>query len=207
MQVVYDESFNSLLKACILKEVKGYDPVTEATLDSKEFTSVNDYQLNQLFIEWDWVNGTPHNVSGLETAINFALRHRVVNKELLFKVISQALKRGVDYVLTRRSFEAKRFCNQVLAVREELRNAKLNMKFTRDGDTLLGRYLFSHDIADLLLEFYQKRFPEKQVVIINQVKAYSLQDSKVKVVPAIRTPLVRPMSVSAPSPVTLSTFF
>jgi hypothetical protein len=204
MQVVYTDSFNDLVKACILKEVKGYEPVMEANLKSKEFTSVKEHTMNQLLIEWNWANGTPHNVSGLEDAIRLALRHNKSSHELIFSVINQALKNGVDYVLTRRSYEAKRFCNLVRSVREELRSAKLNMKFINSGSTLLGKYVFNHKIADLLLDFYQKRFPEKQVVISNNHRAYS-SDSRVSI-PVISNEASIIQGVNAPG-LNLKSFF
>ncbi|MBD3312307.1 DUF4130 domain-containing protein [archaeon] len=206
MQVVYDEGFNNLVKACILSEVKGYNPVKEPNLNSKEFVSVKDYTMNQLFIEWDWVNGTPHDVSALENAITLALRHRCISQELVFNVISQALKWGVDYVLTRQSLEAKRFCNKVFSVREELRDAKLNMKFMQNGDTLFGRYFFSHNISDLLLQFYQKRFPDKRVVIVNHADSYSVVHANPCPVLTPSQGDLHPAGISA-SAVTLNSFF
>ncbi|MFA5406612.1 MAG: hypothetical protein WC307_04625 [Candidatus Nanoarchaeia archaeon] len=165
MQVLYDDSFQSMVKASILQSVKGYQPVNKPLMDNNPIINANDYTLNELFIEWEWANGTPHDVSGLESAVNYALRHQHASKELVFKIINQALEYGVDYVLTRRSYEAKRFCNMVYNVRNELRAAKLNMKFIHNGRKIIGRYYYSHRITDLLLQFYQKRFPEKQVII------------------------------------------
>lgn len=164
MKIVYDSSFQSLVKACMLKEVKGYEPVREALGDCLKAA---DYDLRTLLVEWDWLYGTPRNISGLEGALSLALRHRFCTPDLLFTVIKQALSHGIDYVLTRRSYEARRFCNYVLSVREELRTAKFNIHFTHYGNFLLGKYLFNHDISDLLVDFYQKRFPEKKVVILN----------------------------------------
>ncbi len=181
MKVIYDDAFSNMVKACILKEVKGYEPATNPDINDPSFVKASDYTLNELFIEWDWVKGTPHDISGLELAVSYALRHRGASHELIFSIISQALEHGVDYVLTRRSYEAKRFCNMVYTVRNELREAKLNMKFIQDGKRIIGRYFFSHKITDLLLQFYQKRFPEKQVVISNIERTYI--PSSMKIVP------------------------
>jgi len=205
MQVVYDESFNNLVKACILQEVKGFTPVTKPDLKSKDFTRVSDYEMNELLIEWDWVHGTPHNISNLERAVQLAIRHKFADNNLIFSVIIQALRFGVEHVLTRSTPEAKRFCNLVCAVREELRNAKFNMKFSHKGKTLIGKYIFSHQIADLLLQFYQKRFPEKEVVIINNFSSFSLNGDSLIKKPVFSNPISS--QVRNQPPVTLSSFF
>lgn len=196
-----------MVKACILKEVKDYQPVLEPNLNSKDFVSVDDYTMNQLFVEWDWVNGTPHDVSGLEGAVSLARRHHNMPRDLLFNIISQALKWGVDYVLTRQSLAAKRFCNKVFSVREELRDAKLNMKFVQNGNTLFGKYFFSHDIADLLLQFYQKRFPDKRVVIVNHADSYSVVHANPSPVLTPSQGASHPAGISASASVTLNNFF
>ncbi len=202
MQVIYNNNFKSIIKASILKEIKGYTPVTEANLKDNNFIHTKDTQLNQLFIEWDWINGTPHNILSLEKALNLALRHHSCKMDLIFKVITQALKKGVDYILTRRSPEARKFCNLVLDVREELRNAKLNIHFKKESNLLIGRYLFSHNIADLLKEFYQKRFPEKKVIINNAIKDYHLIN-RMKLKPEKTRTIINPVQ----SPITLKSFF
>ncbi len=162
MKIIYKKEFSSVVKAAILKEVRGYEPIESSDLT---YPTTESFNLNELFIEWDWLNGTPHNISGLEHAVNLAMRHKHCSMSLIFSTITQALKYGVDFVLTRRSRESRQFCNLVLSVREELRNAKMNIKFIRTPDALIGHYLPSHNISDLLQSFYQKRFPDKKIVI------------------------------------------
>ena len=194
MDVFYKKEFPSLLKAAILKEVRGYNPVSSPTPNC---VNADNFNLNELFIEWDWTNGTPHNISALEKAINLALRHKHCSMKLIFKTISQALKWGVDFVLTRRSREARQFCNFVISVREELRNAKMNIKFIRTNNALIGHYLFSHNISDLLQSFYQKRFPNKRIIITpTEIPTQSI---------SLKPPHQNPFSLS--SPISLKSFF
>jgi len=195
MQVVYGNDFNDLVRACILSEVKGYTPVTSAPI-GVSYVKASDFPLNELFIEWDWFNGTPHNINALNEPVNLAVRNRFCSIELVFNVISQALKHGVDYVLTRRSIEAKRFCNLIIAVREELRSAKLSMKFYHYGNMLFGRYILKHNVSDLLSSFYEKRFPGKQVLINAEL-------------PVTAHGVASPVSLpgAPPSPLTLNNFF
>lgn len=197
MQVVYNNDFNDLVRACILSEVKGYTPVRDVPI-GVSYVKASDFPLNELFIEWDWVNGTPHNINALSEPVNLAVRNRFCSIELVFSVISQALRRGVDYVLTRRSIEAKRFCNLIIAVREELRSAKLGLKFYHYGNLLFGKYILKHNVSDLLSSFYEKRFPGKQVLINVELPV---------AIPAHS--VVSPVSLpGAPqSPLTLNSFF
>ncbi len=177
MDVLFNNEFNSIVKATILKEVRGYNPVINPT---NNYCLTDDFSMNELLIEWDWKKGTPHNINNLREAIKLALRHKHSSINLIMSIISQALTWGVDYVLTRRTIESKRFCNMIIAVRDELRRAKMNIRFQRFGNTIIGKYYFSHKITDLLQEFYQKRFPNKKVLITNNSITSSLNRLPVK---------------------------
>ncbi len=162
MNVVFNDTFESLVKAAILKEIKGYTPTKSYTLNC---ITTDKYSLNELLVEWNWAKGTPRNITSLKPAIKLALMHRYVDYDLIFKVITQALTYGVDYVLTRKSKEAHTFCNMIYSVRKEIRDAKLNIKFINKGKCLIGKCFLKHKTSNILKEFYQKRFPEKMVII------------------------------------------
>jgi hypothetical protein len=165
MHLLHDDSFISLLKAAILSKVWNRKAIHES-LSSKGL-SVNDYSLKRCQLEWEWLCEPPMDVSKLRKAVDLFTLHKVKDYDLLFKVLRQALIHGPDYVLLRKSREARRFCNMVRSVRSEFHKACVFGRFKEDKNKLFCNFFFSHKIQNLLVEHFSKRFPGKEVIVNN----------------------------------------
>lgn len=161
---MHDDSFLSLLKTAILKEVKGYLPVHEKASIITEGVKANTFTLKSLLLEWEWFNEKPKEIHLLSDAVKLAVKHKDNDYDLIINVLIQALKRGYEYILAQSTPESKRFCSLVRDVRNELYRARLYTKFLNKGRYYIGLFNFEHNTVELALEHFNKRFDKKVVI-------------------------------------------
>lgn len=91
---------------------------------------------------------------------------------LLTKILNQKEEFGIDYVLSKVSKEARRFHDMAREVTSEAHRAQSFLRFNVIGDAIITKTSFEHEIADLVLDHFAKRFPKKTVVIIESDNAH-----------------------------------
>jgi probable DNA metabolism protein len=102
------------------------------------------------------------------------------NPNLLNKVLAQAEEKGMQYILSNISDEAKKFYKGARAAMCECHQAKGFLRFQEHGDLLIAKAEFEHNIIDSLMRHFMDRFPMKKVVILSDGKAHVGEDSELR---------------------------
>lgn len=107
----------------------------------------------------------------LSTAAFYAARYNAADRYfLIVNVMGQALERGLDYVLSRVSTEAREMMNRSRRVCMELHRAYGFIRFepvylAESGEVLFGKAEFQHDVCDLVLRYFSRRFAKQPVYL------------------------------------------
>lgn len=104
-------------------------------------------------------------------ASRFAAHDRL---NLIFAVLAQIEKKGTKAYLAQETPEAKEMKDRVRRVTGELRRAKQFISFTEDvsNKVVIGRGSFEHNIVDLVLRHFSKRYPGCSIVILDELHAH-----------------------------------
>lgn len=111
----------------------------------------------------------------LEDEIFWASRFKSPDRyQLILTVLAQIEKSGTKSYLGQQSLEAKEMKDRVRRVTGEFRRAKQFLAFTEDAENnvLIGRGTFEHDIIDLVLRHYAKRYPGQTIAILDDEDAH-----------------------------------
>lgn len=111
----------------------------------------------------------------LEDEIFWASRYKSPDRfQLVLTVLGQIEKTGTKSYLAQTSPEAKEMKDRVRRVTGEFRRAKQFIAFTEDPENkvLIGRGTFEHDITDLVLRHYSKRYPGWTIAILDDKNAH-----------------------------------
>lgn len=121
-------------------------------------------------------------VDELKREIFFASRFGDKDKwALIFKALDQAINVGFEYVMSKVSREAKEFRSIASQVKTEIHRANSFIRFEPDDEkkVMVGKAKFEHDIADLVLVRFAKRYPGYKIVLLSDNKAFVYEDSKI----------------------------
>lgn len=121
-------------------------------------------------------------VDELKREVFFASRFRDKNKwDTIFRALSQAMSVGFEYVMSKVSREAKDFRSMAGRVKMEIHRAIAFIRFELDErkKVMVGKAKFEHDIADLVLIRFAKRYPGYKIVLLSDDKAFVYEDSKI----------------------------
>jgi hypothetical protein len=93
---------------------------------------------------------------------------------LIFSVLSQIEKNGTRAYLAQQSPESKEMKDRIRRVNGEFRRAKKFIAFVEDkpNKVLIGRASFEHNIIDLVLRHYAKRYPGYSIAILDDRNAH-----------------------------------
>jgi probable DNA metabolism protein len=99
-------------------------------------------------------------------------RHKDYNPRTLEKVLEQVDGKGVSYVLSAVSDEAREVHLKSRQVGCECHRAVSYLRFQESGDCLVTKAEFEHDIIEGVMNHFTKRFPRNKIVIIQEGVAY-----------------------------------
>jgi probable DNA metabolism protein len=102
----------------------------------------------------------------LQIRIDNYRRHKDFNPAIVERVIKQARERGMAYVISTVSDEARALYLGSRDVAGECHRAQGFLRFNVHGNLLVARAEFEHNVVDLILKHFMVRFPKKKVVII-----------------------------------------
>jgi len=108
----------------------------------------------------------------LQARIGNYRRHNEFKKALLDKVMAQSKEKGIEYVLSNISDEARELYKRSREVMCEAHYAISYLRFKEDNGTLIAKADFDHAIERQVLLHFIRRFPKKKIVIISKSKAY-----------------------------------
>ncbi len=104
--------------------------------------------------------------------IAYYKRHKEFDSGLVSKVLKQADEHGAEYVISNISDESRELYTKSREVGCESHRAQGFLRFSEAGEALIAKAEFEHDIIDIVLDHFMKRFPRKKLVIISRGKAY-----------------------------------
>jgi len=112
-------------------------------------------------------------------------RHKDFDPALLGKVLKQAEEKGAGYVTATISDEARKVyrCASAVGCESHLATGYLRFKELVENE-LVARADFEHDVVDIVLSHFMRRFPMKKVVIISNDVAYAGQNNRIFKEPA-----------------------
>jgi len=113
----------------------------------------------------------------MEDEIFWASRFKSPDRfQLIFSVLAQIERSGTKQYLAQATPDAKEMKDRVRRVTGEFRRAKQFLAFSRDeaNKAVIARASFEHNILDLVLRHYAKRFPGYAVVVLDDQHAHIL---------------------------------
>lgn len=107
-------------------------------------------------------------------------RHKEFNPSIAERVVDQAREKGIGYVLSTVSDEARELYLGSRAVASECHRAKGFLRFSVCGGLLVAKAEFEHNTIDIVLKHFMLRFPRGKVVIISDGKAHVGEGGRVR---------------------------
>ncbi len=110
-----------------------------------------------------------------------ALRHRKDKYDLCLEVSKQALEKGLPYVSFGVSHAARMLKSSCKEVVVEVNRSK-SLRFEPhpdDPDLYWAEYGIYHDTADLILKYFEKRYPMRTLVIYGRREVHWLKKGQV----------------------------
>lgn len=142
-------------------------------------TKVNNYDFKEVYRkyiqEYDRVIWLEEGkIDALQKDIFLLDRHKKRPFGLMVKVCRQALNWGVEYVTSKVSDEARKFREQARSVQRELHRMHGFVRLTPcgDGEIMAGYAEPEHDIGDLIVARFRKRYQNKVVIIATTDNTY-----------------------------------
>jgi probable DNA metabolism protein len=107
--------------------------------------------------------------SSFEKRIWLVSRHCATNNRNLIASVRQQVKElGVEYVMSNVSYEARLLFLRSREVSNEIYRGKAFMRFVHSGDLLITRFRFIHDIEDLIVRYFARKFSPKVILILSK---------------------------------------
>jgi len=113
----------------------------------------------------------------------FCLRHCSSGKmPVAAKVTIQVMKKGLSFVLEKVSEEGRVFRRLASEVRLEIHRAKAFMRLLpfEDQKILFGEFECKHDTVPLIVEHFQRRFPDYGLLLLLGSNAYFSKDNTIE---------------------------
>ncbi len=184
MLVLFKPTAESILKAFLASRIHKGKPVEaregttfyfEESIDSDKLDYDSLYsQYKELFGGIDFLEDE-RLWEIMEDEIFWASRYNAHDRlNLIFAVLSQIEKKGTKAYLAQETPEAKEMKDRVRRVTGEFRRAKQFITFTEDvpNKAVIGKGSFEHNIVDLVLRHFSKRYPGCSVVILDDLHAH-----------------------------------
>lgn len=150
-------------------------------------TDSSSENLNQLLIRFVYHYGQPPGISraedfkALRREFAIALRHKTDHYNLCMEVAKQALEKGLPYVMYGVSPAARMLKTATKEVIVEVTRAK-SLRFASHPDEksiYWADFNVRHNTADLILNYFAKRFPMRILLIYSRREVFWLKDGQV----------------------------
>jgi probable DNA metabolism protein len=128
----------------------------------------------QLLLEFEWEHGKPKKIDRLGKYLNFVSLY--ARDDLIEKVILQALKHGVEYIVNRASPEAEEFMRRYREVSREYFRLKEVIRLQEFGKMLVAEVHSKFGLEMMLAAYFKSRY-KREIVILSRDKAYMLNGS------------------------------
>jgi probable DNA metabolism protein len=120
----------------------------------------------------------------LQLRLEFYKRSRHFKPRVAERVLAQAKDKGIEYVLSNVSSEARELYKGSREAICESHRAKGFLRFNEAGGILVAKAEFEHDIIECLLRHFMGRFPQKRIVIISNGEANIGENGEISKGPA-----------------------
>jgi probable DNA metabolism protein len=185
--IVFSPQVSSIFTAVLLTKLhndiampKG-EEIGPNLFSSLPILDADSYSLSDIVTEYSstfttqlgWLNeGTGQQ---LKKMIQYNLRHRPIDYDVIVAAIDEVLEFGPQYCLQSLSATARRFLAKARAVQHEVHRMIGFIRFTPVDDyTLVNKPKLFHNTADLILRQFQPRYPEYKLVLILDTYALSI---------------------------------
>jgi hypothetical protein len=118
----------------------------------------------------------------VEDEVFWASRYRSPDRyALIFEILSFIERNGTRAYLNQESAEAKEMKDRVRRVTREFRRAKGYIGFEEDerNRVMIGRASLEHDIEDLVLRHFSKKWPGYAIVLMDEEQAHICYDGRI----------------------------
>jgi len=189
--VVFDSTFESLLTTALVCESIGMgakavhkDHFNLYMIDKEnkiiQTANINDERylhFKEILKSYEKKNGcfrlSNYELREIKKLIDWNLRYKKNDMgkfALILKVIRQCLVEGPSIVLSQVTTESRETYRRSRQVGCEYHKACGFLRLDVVGDFLVSAAKFEHDVEDLVVRFWSKRFPEKTVVLFSPSK-------------------------------------
>ncbi|MFX1465404.1 MAG: DUF4130 domain-containing protein [Promethearchaeota archaeon] len=187
--VVFDSTFESLLSTALVCESIGAkaihkDHFNPYMIDKENKIIQTANNNNESYIQFEEILKTSEKRKGcfrlsnyelqeIKKLIDWNLRYKkndIDKFNLILKVIRQCLTEGPGIVLSQVTAESREMYKRSRQVGCEYHKACGFLRLDVVGDFLVSAAKFEHDVEDLIVRFWSKRFPEKTVVLFSPSK-------------------------------------
>jgi len=191
MLVLFRSMPESIIKAFLANRLHSARPLeaaSERRFYFEETLDADQLDYNSLYSEYREKHGGLDFLEDeklyeiLEDEIFWVSRSKYQDRfQLVFKVLGQIEESGTKQYLAQRTPEAKEMKDRVRRVTGELRRAKAAVAFSEDAKNaaVIGRASFEHNIVDLVLRHFARRYPGRTVVILDRDHAHILHEDRV----------------------------
>jgi probable DNA metabolism protein len=187
--VVFDSTFESLLSTALVCESMGAKAIHEdhfnpylINKESKiiQTAKINDekyIQFKEILKIYETRKGcfrlSKYELNEIKKLVEWNLRYRkndIGKFALILKMIRQCLIEGPSIVLSQVTAESRETYKRSRQVGCEYHKACGFLRLDTIGDYLVSVSKFEHDVEDLVVRFWSKRYPEKTVVLFSPSK-------------------------------------
>ncbi|MEM0343886.1 MAG: DUF4130 domain-containing protein [Thermoplasmata archaeon] len=193
MLVLFKPVPQSMLKAFIASRVLGARPIEDSPgkrFFFDEHVNADALDYDEMYAKYKEKHGgldfleDPKLWEIMEDEMFWASRFKSLDRfQLIFTVLAQIERAGTKHYLAQNTPEAKEMKDRVRRVTAEFRRARQFLAFTRDeaNKAVIARASFEHNIIDLVLRHYARRFPGYSIVILDDEHAHILYKDEVLV--------------------------
>ncbi|MFX1520399.1 MAG: DUF4130 domain-containing protein [Promethearchaeota archaeon] len=189
--VVFDSTFESLLSTALICEAMGAKAIHKDNLNSymiAEKTKIirADYYEGSLKFEdavkiyqkkRGCIRLNERELMEIESLITWSLRYKKSDMStfvLALNALKQCLTEGAGVVMSQVTPEGREIYKRSRKVRCEYHKACGFLRLNVIGNFLVTEAEFEHDVEDLVVRFWNKRYPEKRVVLFSKGKGKAL---------------------------------
>ena len=193
MLVLFKPIPQSMVKAFIASRVLGAKPIEDTSAKRfffDEYVDADTLDYDDMYAKYKERFGgldfleDPKLWEIMEDEMFWASRFKSLDRfQLIFTVLAQIERSGTKQYLAQATPEAKEMKDRVRRVTGEFRRAKRFLAFTRDeaNRAVIAKGSLEHNIHDLVLRHYAKRFPGYSVVILDDEHAHILYKDEILV--------------------------
>lgn len=200
--VVFDSTFESLLSTALACELIGAkaihkDHFNPYMIDKEsciiQTANINDERylhFTEILKSYEKRKGcfrlSNYELREIKKLIDWNLRYKkneLSKFALILKVIGRCLIEGASIILSQVTAESRELYKRSRQVGCEYHKACGFLRLDIIGGFLVSKAKFEHDVEDLVVRFWSKRYPEKTVVLFSpsKVKPFAYKGNKGKV--------------------------